>query len=298
MAKELFQGVLAFPVTPFDESGERIDLRSYERLLNHVIEGGVHAVIPLGSTGEFAYLSTPERQQLAEATVSITKGRIPAVIGISAITTKETIGLAEHAEASRADGVMISIPTYYALGADEVVAHVEKVARSVKLPVMLYNNPFTSQVDLTGDTIARMVHIENLVAIKEATMDVNRISLLKSRFGNRFEVLGGGFDPYAFPAFCLGVRGWTTGMANIVPSRCVALHRTVVVESNLVEGRKQHEKLLPLANLLVELGLSKAVKAALHVLGLSVGPARNPLGRLSVENEKRLAAVLVDLGVL
>lgn len=298
MANDPFTGVLAFPITPFDRSSGQFDVVAYEKVLAHMIDGGVHSLIPLGSTGEFAYLRPDERKKVAEATISITKDRVPVVVGVSAITTEEAVELAKHAQGISADGIMISIPTYYSLDADEVREHVARIAGAVKLPVMLYNNPFTSAVDLTLQLVDRLTGIENLVSIKEATMDINRISLLQQRFGNRFQILGGGFDPYAFPALCLGVKGWTTGLANLVPAKCVAMYEAVAVDGDLERGRSLHQALLPVASLFVEFGLAKAIKAGLEIMGIDAGVARAPLGQLSEQNTSRLRTALKDLRVV
>lgn len=292
----LFSGVIAYPVTPMHPDGS-LHLNMLSRLVDGLIDGGVKSVIPLGSTGEFAYLSSQERNKVAEATVEICKNRVPAIIGTSALTTKDAIDYSRHAEKIGADGIMLSIPTYYGLNDEEVYRHIEAVAASVDIPMMLYNNPFTSAVDLNVDLIKKLIKIENLVAIKEATMDVNRISLMKHEFGDRFEILGGGFDPYAFSALSLGASGWTTGMANLIPEKCVELFNCVVVDRNLERGREIHFEIFALANLLVKLGLTKAVKAGLQIIGLDTGNARQPLGKLSPQDYQQLEKVLEKLVV-
>ncbi len=223
---------------------------------------------------------------------------MPAIIGTSAITTDDAIELAKHAQSIGADGVMVSIPTYYGLNAQEVRKHMESIAGQVDLPVMLYNNPFTSSLDLTVELIEQLAGISNLVAVKEATMDVNRISLLKTHFGQRFDILGGGFDPYAFSALCLGATGWTTGLANLFPGKCAALYEAVAVKRDLDAGYKLHLELFEVANLLVELGLTKAVKAGLNIFGLDVGVGRAPLGSLTAEDHARLERALAKISSL
>ncbi len=288
-------GVIAFPVTAMDDRGEALDLPAYEALISRIVDAGVHSVVPLGSTGEFAYLNPGERQAVVQATVQTLAGRVPVIAGVSALSTTEAVTYARQAAQIGVDGIMLSIPTYYPLGTAEVHAHVKAVAAATDLPLVLYNNPFTSNVDLTPDLLERLKDLDTLVAVKEATMDVNRIPQLRAALGDRVSILGGGFDPYALPALVMGAQGWTTGMANLVPERCVALYRAVAVDHDLAAAQRHDRALAPLANLLVRYGLSVTVKAGLKLLGHSAGAPRRPLLPLPKEAEQELSAVLSTL---
>lgn len=296
--KLTLDGVLAFPATPMDDAGDRLDLRAYESLLGWIADGGVHGIIPLGSTGEFAYLSPEERRVVAETTVNTLGGRLPVIVGVSALTTKDAAAYTRHAREIGADGILLSIPTYYALGAKEVLAHVHAVASESDLPLILYNNPFTSQVDLTVDLLERLVENPTLVAVKEATTDVNRVPLIRKVVGDRLEVLGGGFDPYALPAFVSGARGWTTGMANLVPRLCVQLHQAAVRDRDLDRAQQVNRALAPLANILASNNLSAAVKCGLRLIGRPAGVPRPPLQPVSPEVERLLRDALTALDAL
>ncbi|WP_246869274.1 dihydrodipicolinate synthase family protein [Saccharopolyspora sp. ASAGF58] len=232
---------------------------------------------------------------MAEATVKTLSGQVPAIIGVSAVTTRDAVANARHAQDIGADGVLLSIPTYYALGAEQVLAHVQAVASSTELPLILYNNPFTSQVDLTTDLLEKLVENPTLVAVKEATMDVNRIPLIQQTVGDRLEVLGGGFDPYALPAFVAGARGWTTGMANLVPRLCVQLQQAAVQDRDLDRAQQLDRALAPLANLLVNNNLSAAVKCGLRLIGRPAGAPRPPLQPVGPEVEEQLRTALAAL---
>lgn len=291
-------GVLGFPATPMDERGDEVNVPAFEKLIAWMVESGVHSIISMGSTGEFAYLRENERHRIAEATVKTLKGKAPAIIGVSALTTQEAIANTRQASKVGADGVMLSIPTYYALGDREVEAHVRAVAGACDLPIILYNNPFTSRVQLTAELLDRLADVKTLVAIKDATMDVNRIPTLQVALGDRVAVLGGGFDPYALPSFCVGAKGWTTGMASLVPAKCVALHRAAVVDKNLPLAQKLDHELAPLANFLVQFGLSVAVKSGLELMGRPAGAPRRPLLPLQPKDRDRLRSILGSLGAL
>lgn len=293
-----FHGVLAFPVTPMDEQGTTVDLDAYQQLINWQVESGVHGVIPLGSTGEYPYLRADERRAIVDTTVKTIAGRVPAVVGVSALSTQDAVDHAHQANEASADAILLSVPTYYALTTAEVHQYVGEVATAAALPVVLYNNPYTSHVDITPDVLEGLLDIEEVVAVKEASMDVNRISTLHARFGSRLQILGGGFDPYALPAFAVGAVGWTTAMTNLTPARCVNLYETAVITHDLERARALHFELLPLANLLVELRLSVAVKAALRMMGRPVGAPRQPLLPLPADAEDRVRSALTSLGLV
>lgn len=292
-----FQGVFAYPPTPMDTSGEKVDLHALTRVVDHVAEAGVHGIIPLGSIGEFAYLDGDERRDVAEATVRAVDGRVKVLIGVSAITTRDAVAFARHAEEVGADGLMLSLPTYYPLDARQVVAHVSAVADSTPLSLLLYNNPYTSAVDLTEDILADLVELPTVVAVKEASKDINRVSVLVRQFGDQVTVLGGGFDPYALPAFAVGAKGWTTGMASLVPRHCVDLHHAAVVDRDWGRAQTLNDQLAPLADLLCNNNLSAAVKCGLSILGLPAGAPRRPLAPVDDDVAKAMAAALEELGL-
>lgn len=289
-------GVFAYPPSPMSEDGEKVDLDGLEGLLNWLAGTGVHGVIPLGSTGEFAYLDSEERRAIALAAVQAVGGRVPVLVSVSALSTRETMGYAEHAASVGADGLMLSVPTYYALDGEQVAAHVRAVAEATALPLMLYNNPYTSLVDITTEVIERLIDVPTVVAIKEASKDINRIQLLVSRFGERLTVLGGGFDPYALPAFAAGARGWTTAMACLVPELCLELHQAAVVDADLARAKEINERLAPLANLLLNNNLSAAVKCGLSLNGRAVGVPRRPLSPVPSAVEEQMRVALKALG--
>jgi 4-hydroxy-tetrahydrodipicolinate synthase len=296
MSELRLDGVIAFPVTPMDDRGEQVDLRRFEELLGWLVQHGVEAVVPMGSTGEYPYLTDAERQRLIDVTVATLRGRATAIVGVSALSTQEAVGYARKAARIRADAIMLSVPTYYRLSDREIEEHIRTVAHAADLPLILYNNPYTSLVDLTPRLLASLSDLDWLVAVKEANMDVSRIPALRSVLGESVRILGGGFDPLALPAFVKGATGWTTAMANLVPERCLALHRAAVVDHDLERASQLDSELAALASLLVDFGLAVAVKAALGLIGRSAGAPRRPLLPLDSAGEDRLAAVLTQLG--
>jgi 4-hydroxy-tetrahydrodipicolinate synthase len=285
-------GVLTFPVTAMNDDGTILDIDAYQSLIAWQIDEGVHGVVPLGSTGEFAYLDADERDAVARATVDTCAGRVSAVIGVSSVRTDQAVAYAKAARRAGADGILLSVPTYYPLSNRELQAHVAAVVSASELPTMLYNNPYTSAVDITPDLLEDLLAIDGIVAVKEASMDVARVAELTARFGDRLTVLGGGFDPYALPAFSVGATGWTTGLANLLPARCVDLYKAAVLDKEFATAQKIHFEILPLANLLVELGLSVAVKAGLRILGRPAGAPRRPLLPLDNDAEARLRSTM------
>lgn len=218
-------GVIAFPVTPMDDEGEQLDLPAYEKLISWLADSGCRAIVPMGSTGEYAYLRERERREITTATVDTLGGRAAAIIGVSALSTREAVENARHAARAGAQGIMLSIPTYYRLSAREVEAHVRAVAGGSDLPLILYNNPFTSLVDLTADLLHKLADLDTLVAVKEAATDVNRIPPCGQRCPSGSRSSAAGSIPTRCPRFAwappAGRPAWRTWSRNDA-WRCIA----------------------------------------------------------------------------
>lgn len=285
-------GVLAYPPTPMSDDGEEIDVKAFEKLMDWLAGTGVHGIIPLGSTGEFSYLTPAERLEIARVAVDVVAGRVPVIISASAMTTREAVSFAEHAAQQGADGLMLSFPTYYPLSADQVIAHVRAVTEAAPLPLMLYNNPYLTMVDLTIDILERLVELPEVVAVKEPNKDVYRVTELVRRFGDRLTILGGGLDTHALAAFTAGAQGWSSGMASLVPQHCVDLYRAAVIDQDIASAEAINSRLGPLASILLNNNASAVVKAGSAMLGRPVGGPRRPLTAIGPDVEEALQAAL------
>ncbi|CAK9885063.1 MAG: 4-hydroxy-tetrahydrodipicolinate synthase [Candidatus Erwinia impunctatus] len=161
-----FRGTYTVLITPFIEQGEAIDVPALERLVEWQIEQGIHGLIPLGSTGEFLSMTRDERQLVTETVIRTAKGRVPVLLGTGAEWTPECVALSKEAESMGADGVMIIPPFYSCPNEDELFTHYRTVAEAISVPIMIYNNPATANVDLLPATVARLAQIDNVSHIK------------------------------------------------------------------------------------------------------------------------------------
>ncbi len=305
-----FQGVYAVSVTPFDERGEvdEAALRKHIRWL--LDEGGVHGIVPTGSTGEFAFLSLEERRHVAQIVVDEVGRRAPAaahvpaaahapaaanvpvIVGAAACSTRETIEQAQFAQSLGADGVMVVPPYYGHLSQAELYQHFHALAQAVDIPVMLYNNPSTSGSDLLPETVARLAELDRIVAIKESSGIMQRVNEIQRLCGEKIEVLCG-CDTLPLEMFQMGVSAWVAAPSNVIPRQCVQLYELAVEQRDYAAARALYDRLLPLFELFEGSGQYVQLnKAGLELLGRPVGQPRLPLLPISAEMCAQLKAIL------
>ncbi|HBM58885.1 MAG TPA: 4-hydroxy-tetrahydrodipicolinate synthase [Citreicella sp.] len=287
-----FRGSYTVCVTPFDAEG-RVDLDSLRRYVDWQIAEGVHGLIPLGSTGEFLSLTRDERAAVAETVITQTAGRVPVLIGTAAEWTDEAVALSREAERLGADGVML-VPPYYSSPTEaELVAHFTKVAEALSIPVMLYNNPFTANVDLSAALVGRLSQVDNISYIKDTSKNVHRVTELLEACQGRMTVFAG---YYPWESYLAGAEGYSSVMSNIAPRLSADMFTRTVDGSG--EGRAIYLRCLPLINALAGDLYVSATKAAMGMVGQPMGDPRPP--RLPLPEAKRaeLHAILTDLGLL
>jgi len=292
-----WKGVFGFPVTTFDESGERLDLGLYRDNVEYQVAAGVHNLVPLGSTGEFAYLSPEERRQVVRTTVEQVAGRAPVIPGVSAIRTSDAVRYAQEAEQLGADGVLVIMQTYFPLSDDEVLAHVGAIGEATRLPVFIYNNPGTSKVDFKVPLALRLRDVATVAAVKESSGDLNRVNLLYEALREGPPQVLAGWDTIALPSFALGVKGWCSGLTNVAPYECVQLYEAAVERHDWEEALGVQRRIFPLAEYLLTHTLAAAAKAAMELTGRRAGPPRRPLQRLAPAELKVLEGLIERAGV-
>lgn len=294
MTVRTFQGVYVVLVTPFkkDESINEEGLRDH---VDKMIEGGVDGIIVGGSTSEFASLSEEERQSLIEFVINHVDRRIPVIAGTMAPSTKETIRWSQFAERLGADGLMIVSPYYGSQTNEALYEHFKKVAESVTIPIMPYNNTDTSGNDLVPEIVSRLAEEGKVKYLKEC-VDTRRIQIIKEKCGNRIRIFSG-VDDLLFQAFLLGCEGCVSGGANVVPRVVKKLYTLVAVEKNIEAARDLYYKYVPLASLFEapKVWLSN-LKAACEIVGNPVGSPRLPLLPATEETRKELRKLLKNLG--
>lgn len=286
-------GIIGYLITPFAADGA-VDVEMLARLTDRMIEGGVHGVAPLGSTGCLPYLSDGEREAVTETVCGCAKGRVPVLVGVSSLTTDGTIHHARFAEKAGAAAVMVLPVSYWKLTDDEIFRHYERVAGAVSVPVMAYNNPATGGIDMKPEFLARLMEISNITMVKESTGDIGRMVKLMQLTDGRAAIYNG-HNPMALAAFAVGAKGWTTASAHLVPRLVVEFHEAVVERDDLSAARALFMRLQPLLDFIVKGGLPRTVAAGLGMLGSDVGPLRAPLLPIPDEDRAILRGLLGDL---
>jgi 4-hydroxy-tetrahydrodipicolinate synthase len=268
-----FPGIIPAVTTPFDDSGA-IDFEGLTANVSFLLDAGVHGIVATGTMGEAGSLSTTERRQVVEAVVRAVDGRVPVIAGVSAGTPAAAIALAADAAEAGAVALMMLPPLGYRGDDDEVVAYYRSVAEAAGLPLMAYNNPEASGVDMGPELLTRLYEeIDQVVAFKECSGDARRIPALLAAAPGA-EVLVGG-DDWALEGFCAGASGWVTGVADVAPRECVALYEACRA-GDLETARGIYQRMLPLARFDMTPKLVQYFKAALDERGLAGGDCRPP----------------------
>lgn len=287
-----FKGIIAYPITPFDEN-EKVNLPLFKHLVERLVASGSHGIAPLGSTGVMPYLSDEEKEEVTEATLQQVKGRIPTLVGVSNLTTEKTIHHAQFAEKAGADAVMIIPMSYWKLTDDEIVTHYDAVASKISIPIMAYNNPATSGVDMSPALLKRLLEIPNVTMIKESTGDVQRMHALRRELGEEVAFYNGS-NPLALAAFSAGARGWCTAAPNLIPELNINLYNAVE-DGDLEKAKAIFYQQFDLLKFIVNKGLPRAVKSGLTILGEDGGNLRSPLKPLQKKETEELKNILNPL---
>jgi len=292
--KTKLHGVLVALVTPMKANSE-IDFNTYTKHVDAMIAAGIHGLIPLGSTGEFYALTPQERTDVIKATLEVAAGRVPVVAGANASSTRDVVAFSREAEALGCDAVMLAPPYYSLPTPDELRAHYKAVNDAIGIPIMLYNYPGRTGVDMSTEFIEQLAEMPRIRFVKESTGEIGRISTLLRRCGDRLGVFCGG-DTVAYESLALGVVGWVGGVANVVPRSHVELYRLVVEKRDFAAARKLYFQMLPLLNLMEGGGkYTQWVKAACGLMGRPVGAPRSPLCAATPAELKTLKAALAEI---
>ena len=293
MAK--FAGSFTVMVTPFSDDGSKVDYSTLRRFVDWQISNGVPGLIPLGSTGEFLSITDEERREIVTTIIQQVDGRVPVLIGTADEWTDRAVRYSREAEELGASGVMIVPPYYASPTEDELYAHYQRISDAISIPIMVYNNPNTANVDLTPDLLARLSQIENVDYVKESSGDISRIREIDRLSEGRMTVFAG---YHAFDSFLLGAKGYVSVCGNIVPKLSSDLYKLVIEESDAASGRELYHRLLPLLDAISGDLYVSATKAALELVGMPVGIPRMPRLRVPESHQIKIEEVLRELGVL
>jgi 4-hydroxy-tetrahydrodipicolinate synthase len=294
MSEPLFRGVLPALVTPFRD-GE-VDEGAFVRLVQRQIAGGVHGLVPVGTTGETATLSHDEHRRVVELCVKTAAGRVPVVAGCGSNSTAEAIELTRHAKTVGADAALVVTPYYNRPSQEGLYAHYAAINEAVQLPVLIYNVPSRTAVDISNDTLARLAKLPNMVGIKDATGDLARASQQRLMCGEGWTMLSGD-DPTALGYMAHGGHGCISVTANVAPEQVSAFF------NDAMAGQWQgalygQDRLIRLHKALFTDASPSPTKFALAHLGLCAEDLRLPITPASEASRTEVLAAMRDAGVI
>jgi 4-hydroxy-tetrahydrodipicolinate synthase len=274
MAKlAMIEGCLTALVTPF--KGGKVDFDGLARLVDWQIEQGVDGIVSVGTTGESATLSVEEHVAVIAATVKAARGRVPVIAGAGGNATDEALELTRASEGAGANALLHVTPYYNRPNQEGLFRHFEAIARSTKLPIILYNVPSRTACDLLTDTVVRLAELDNVIGIKDATGNLVRGSELVARVGDRMAVLSGD-DGTTFPLYAVGARGVISVVSNVAP-RAMSDMWDAAHAGDWMRARQRHHELRVLSQMLFVEPSPAPTKAALALLGRCTVDVRLPL---------------------
>lgn len=289
----LFTGSGVAIITPFDDSGVNLDC--YEKLIERQIQEGTDAIIALGTTGEPSTMTESEKKDAIACAIRTAAGRVPVIVGTGGNNTAKVIADSKRAQEMGADGLLIVTPYYNKCTADGLVAHFAAVAEAVDLPIIVYNVPGRTGVNVTPETMKRLAGIRNIVGLKEASANIEQITEI-ARLCPEIDLYSGN-DDHVLPILSLGGKGVISVTANVCPKE---MHELCAAwfEGDIARARALQFMLNPLTKLLFCEVNPIPVKAAMNMLGFDAGTPRLPLTPLSEANAKKLSDKMRAMGLI
>jgi len=293
------EGTIVAMITPFTRD-DGVDEAGIRQNINYLIERGVSGLLIAGTTGESATITHEEQRIMMEILVDEVDGRVTTIAGAGSNSSKEALGLVKHAHNVGADAALVITPYYNKPQPHGLYEHYKMLAESVDIPIIVYNVPSRTGTDIDVDTIGKVAQIDNIVAIKEASPDVDKVSMIIKKLEDLgiddFEVISGN-DNLTLPMISMGAKGVISVVANVDPARMSQMVKKAL-EGDFDEAFELHYKLYPLMKVLFIETNPVPAKAALSMMGRPAGHVRMPLGSLKEENETKLKRVLEDLDLI
>jgi len=289
------KGIIPAMVTPLTSDG-KINVESLRKLTNHLIDGGVHGLFPVGSQGEFYALTFEEKKRTIEVVVEEARGRVPVYAGTGAITTREAISLTKMAESAGASAVSVVTPFFIRPTEAELMEYYVAIAKATRLPILLYNNVARTGVNISADFVVRASKVDNIVGVKDSSGDMTLTAEYIRRAGETFSVLAGR-DTLIYGTLCYGGKGAIAATANVAPKMIVEIYEAFKA-GDMKRSLDAQFRLAPL-RLAFDLGTFPVViKEALTLIGIEAGPGIAPVGAMKPEARAELKDVLKNMGLL
>lgn len=295
LTQATFRGVFPYLVSPIRPDGT-VDTPVLTRLCDDLIKAGVHGLTPLGSTGEFAYLSPGQRREIVDVVVAAAAQRVPVIAGVAATTTADAVAQARAYQAAGADGILAILEAYFPIDDDGVVAYFTAIANAVTLPVVLYTNPNFQRSDLSIQALVKLAKIDNIIGIKDASNNTGRLLSIMNATGGRMKIFAASAHIPA-AVMLIGGEGWMAGPACAVPRQSVELYNLCRAGSWDAAMALQR-KLWALNQAFAKHNLAACIKGALELQGYAVGAPLPPQAPLSEQGRAEVRAALEAVGAL
>lgn len=290
-------GIIPAVITPITADG-KFNEKAMRKLVNYLIDGGIHGLFVVGTTGEFYGLDPAEKREIFQVVMDETKGRVPVYGGTNGITTRESIALTRIAEDCKLDAVSVLTPMFISPSQEQLITHYQAIAASTSLPVLLYNNPPKTGVNLTAATVAKLAETPNIVSIKDSSGDLTLTAeyIRLTQDCEDFNVLVGR-DTLIYGALCYGAAGSIASCGNVAPRLCADIYDKFIAGD--LKGALNAQFTLAPLRIAFTIGTFPAViKESLEMLGIEAGPCMAPVGAMSGPERDKLRAVLVQMGLM
>ena len=290
----MFKGSNVALITPFKDN--KLDEESYIKIINHHLENGTNGLVPVGTTGESPTLSHDEHERTIELCIKEATGKLPIIAGTGSNSTEEAVSLTKHAEKAGADGALVVTPYYNKPTQEGLYQHYKKINDNTSLPIIIYNIPSRCVIDMSVDTMAKLFELKNIVGVKDATGDLNRVTQQKNKMGNEFLMLSGN-DENTFEFNKLGGAGCISVSANVAPKICSNFH-SLCNSNKFDEAKTIFEKLLPLHDVMFVESNPVPAKYSLNLMGMMSEDVRLPLVNAEKSSKDKIKAVLKSLSLI
>ena len=291
----IFKGVGTAVCTPFLENGD-FNRTAYEKLINFQLQNGVDAIVTCGTTGEVSTLNNDEHLEVARAAVEIVNGKVPVIAGAGGNDTRNILLLSKALQKHGVDGLMLVTPYYNKTSQRGLVEHYTMVAKAVDLPIVMYNVPGRTGLNMLPKTVAALSKIENIAAVKEASGNIVQVTEIKELCGDNITIYSGN-DDYVVPVLSVGGSGVISTIGNIAPQQ---MHDLVMAYLNgdVKASLKKQLDMLPLVRALFADVNPIPVKEALNIMGFKAGPCRRPLTNVDESLKTTLTAEMRNYGLI
>ena len=290
----MFKGSITALVTPF--KGDNLDENAYEKFIDFQISNGTHGIVPCGTTGESPTISHDEHKRLIEIAVKSSGGKVPVIAGTGSNSTDEAVEMTKFAESAKADAALIVTPYYNKPTQEGLYQHYKKINDNCGIPIIIYNIPGRSVVDMSVDTMARLFELKNIIGVKDATGDLERATQQKEKMGKEFIMLSGN-DENVYDFNARGGVGCISVSANVAPKLCSDF-QNLSLAGKKEESKKLFDKLLPLHDVMFVESNPTPAKYSLSLMGMMQEDVRLPLVTAEKSSKDKIEAVLKSLSLI